>query len=143
LAGKINELAGREAEKGQGLKAGPEGQMAWDAKKRAQEFGNAYLAEAFSSIRDEALEEAALMVEADTHNVAGVTTKRGFALAATIRAQKRKICPRCGRPFRGNGWDGINAHWKANHLDVMSYEEAWDLIQNEDFESIRNAAASQ
>jgi hypothetical protein len=40
----------------------------------------------------------------------------------------QKVCPECGHEFQGNGWDGIDAHWKANHAHVMSYEVAWPLI---------------
>ena len=37
-------------------------------------------------------------------------------------------CPECGYEFQGNGWDGIDAHWKSKHEAVMSYKEAWPLI---------------
>jgi len=43
-----------------------------------------------------------------------------------------KVCPQCGHVFNGNGWDGIDAHWRAKNLgheNIMSYEEAWPLIQ--------------
>jgi hypothetical protein len=39
-----------------------------------------------------------------------------------------KVCPECGHEFQGNGWDGIDGHWKAKHPHVMGYEEAWPLI---------------
>jgi hypothetical protein len=39
------------------------------------------------------------------------------------------VCPECGHVFQGNGWDGIDAHWRAHHGAVMPYEEAWPLIQ--------------
>jgi hypothetical protein len=39
-----------------------------------------------------------------------------------------KICPECGYRFRGQGWDGIDAHWRSRHESVMPYEEAWPLI---------------
>jgi hypothetical protein len=42
---------------------------------------------------------------------------------------ERKVCPECQHTFRGNGWDGIDAHWKSRHGEVMSYEEAWPLIR--------------
>jgi len=41
-----------------------------------------------------------------------------------------KICPECGREFQGNGWDGIDAHWKANHENIMPYRDAWPLIES-------------
>jgi hypothetical protein len=40
-----------------------------------------------------------------------------------------KICPLCGHEFQGNGWDGIDAHWRAHHEHEMPYEQAWPLIQ--------------
>jgi hypothetical protein len=39
-----------------------------------------------------------------------------------------KACPECGHRFRGYGWDGIDAHWRATHADLLPYEEAWPLI---------------
>jgi hypothetical protein len=41
-----------------------------------------------------------------------------------------KTCPECGHRFQGNGWDGIDAHWKAKHDAVMAYEEAWPLLKS-------------
>jgi hypothetical protein len=40
-----------------------------------------------------------------------------------------KRCPECGHAFRGNGWDGIDAHWRARHERTMPYEEAWPHIE--------------
>lgn len=42
---------------------------------------------------------------------------------------EKKVCPECGHVFKGNGWDGIDAHWKSKHEDVMPYEEAWPLLK--------------
>jgi hypothetical protein len=42
--------------------------------------------------------------------------------------QGPRICPMCGHEFRGNGWDGIDAHWRARHEDVRSYEHFWDTL---------------
>lgn len=41
-----------------------------------------------------------------------------------------KVCPECGHMFKGNGWDGIDAHWKSKHEAVMPYEEAWQLLKS-------------
>jgi hypothetical protein len=41
----------------------------------------------------------------------------------------KKICPLCGHEFQGNGWDGIDAHWRAHHESEIPYEKAWPLIQ--------------
>ncbi len=31
---------------------------------------------------------------------------------------ERKVCPECGHVFQGNGWDGIDAHWRAKHEGI-------------------------
>lgn len=40
-----------------------------------------------------------------------------------------KVCPECQHTFQGNGWDGIDAHWRAKHEQIMPYEEAWPLVK--------------
>ena len=40
-----------------------------------------------------------------------------------------KSCPECGHVFKGNGWGGIDAHWRARHVHIMSYSMAWPLIK--------------
>jgi len=40
------------------------------------------------------------------------------------------ICPGCDHQFRGIGFDGIDAHWRAKHESVMPYAEAWPLIRS-------------
>lgn len=48
----------------------------------------------------------------------------------SVRASRQpKVCPECQHVFQGNGWDGIDAHWKAKHESAMPYKEAWPLIQ--------------
>lgn len=47
----------------------------------------------------------------------------------TPEPQASKICPECGHVFRGAGWGGIDAHWKALHLGIMAYEIAWPIIR--------------
>jgi hypothetical protein len=39
-----------------------------------------------------------------------------------------RVCPLCGHQFQGNGWDGIDAHWRSRHRDVMSYEAFWQSL---------------
>ncbi len=41
----------------------------------------------------------------------------------------RKVCPECGHVFQGNGWDGIDAHWRSKHEHIMPYERAWPLLR--------------
>lgn len=52
----------------------------------------------------------------------------------------RKVCPECGHVFQGNGWDGIDAHWRSKHERVMPYVEAWPLIQNGSYPSESQSA---
>ncbi len=40
-----------------------------------------------------------------------------------------KVCPECGHRFQGNGWDGIDAHWRSKHEDVMPYSKAWPMLK--------------
>jgi len=40
-----------------------------------------------------------------------------------------KVCPECGHAFKGTGWGGMDAHWKAKHENIMPYEEAWPHIK--------------
>ncbi len=37
-------------------------------------------------------------------------------------------CPVCGQIFQGNGWDGIDARWRASHEDIMPYEKFWTSL---------------
>ncbi len=53
--------------------------------------------------------------------------KGGVALS---QERESKICPECGHEFQGNGWDGIDAHWRAKHENVMPYEKAWPLLSS-------------
>jgi hypothetical protein len=39
------------------------------------------------------------------------------------------VCPECGHQFKGHGFDGIDAHWRARHEAVLPYREAWPLIK--------------
>jgi len=44
-----------------------------------------------------------------------------------------KVCPECGHEFQGNGWDGIDGHWRSKHTDIMSYEQAWPIISSGEY----------
>lgn len=37
----------------------------------------------------------------------------------------KRVCPICRHVFQGNGWDGIDAHWRAHHGALVPYEEFW------------------
>ncbi len=49
--------------------------------------------------------------------------------------EAQKVCPECGHVFQGNGWDGIDAHWRSKHEGVMPYEEAWPLLRDGNYSS--------
>lgn len=42
-------------------------------------------------------------------------------------------CPICGHIFQGNGWDGIDAHYRAKHekKDNEPYEIWWGRMCDE------------
>ena len=54
-------------------------------------------------------------------------------LKQIVRPDAPKVCPECSHQFQGSGWDGIDAHWRAKHEDVMPYEDAWPLLKNGDY----------
>jgi hypothetical protein len=39
-----------------------------------------------------------------------------------------RVCPSVGHAFRGNGWDGMDAHWRSKHEHVMPYERFWSSL---------------
>lgn len=45
-----------------------------------------------------------------------------------MEMKEAKVCPECGHRFQGNGWDGIDAHWRSKHESIMPYREAWSLL---------------
>lgn len=42
-----------------------------------------------------------------------------------LLAASQKVCPLCGHVFKGHGWDGVDAHWKAHHEAEMPYQAFW------------------
>lgn len=54
-------------------------------------------------------------------------------IQTTTNDQNSKVanlCPECGHQFKGHGFDGIDAHWRARHEAVMPYKQAWPLIKS-------------
>jgi hypothetical protein len=39
-----------------------------------------------------------------------------------------RVCPECDHVFKGNGWDGIDAHWRSQHESLMKYEQFWESL---------------
>src|SRR5262245_58557983 len=44
---------------------------------------------------------------------------------AGIASDRPRVCPACRHEFQGNGWDGVDAHWRAHHETRMPYEAFW------------------
>jgi hypothetical protein len=58
--------------------------------------------------------------------------------AKTLASSKTlNKCPECGHVFQGQGWGGIDAHWRAHHNDIMRYEYAWPLISTEKYQPMK------
>lgn len=60
---------------------------------------------------------------------------------AVWNALNHKVYPECGYVFSTHGWDGIDAHWRAHHENVISYENAWKLIRQDKYVEIMLASA--
>jgi len=39
-----------------------------------------------------------------------------------------KVCPECRHEFQGNGWDGIDAHWRSKHESIRPYRDFFDTL---------------
>ncbi len=50
--------------------------------------------------------------------------------AGNPTAKVENVCPECGHQFKGSGFDGIDAHWRARHEALMPYKKAWPLIKS-------------
>lgn len=73
----------------------------------------------------ERFEETARQIECDEDEAKFNAVLKKIAKAET----GPKVCPECGHVFKGSGWDGIDAHWKAKHEGIMPYENAWPLLK--------------
>ncbi|MGI9310320.1 MAG: class I adenylate-forming enzyme family protein [bacterium] len=81
----------------------------------------------------------AVVLKQFPRNVAGKVLKRTLREEYGARAclccekgipkERPRVCPVCRHQFQGNGWDGIDAHWRAKHeKDVMQYEDFWNAL---------------
>lgn len=71
------------------------------------------------------------VIEPKERVVVGKIQEISMQNACLCCAKKQKverpcICPECGHVFQGNGWDGIDAHWRSKHEHVMTYRDFWD-----------------
>jgi hypothetical protein len=77
------------------------------------------------------VEECRMIPVAPSKIRAAIATKGCLCCAGCLPSTGPRICPVCGKTFQGNGWDGIDAHWrghKTGHLDLMPYEEFWKSL---------------
>ena len=51
-----------------------------------------------------------------------------YCCEKNVPLNRPRLCPECGHGFQGNGWDGIDAHWRSKHEDVMPYEKFWASV---------------
>jgi hypothetical protein len=108
-----------------------------------QKNGNGYIIDVklfHAAVRDSLndylqliVDPASLILRSNLWNkmdrICRVRNARGAVYEAAEDTLGKKICPECGHEFAGNGWDGVDAHWKRNHDRVMPYKEAWPLIE--------------
>ena len=63
-----------------------------------------------------------------------------FSDVAPARDQTKtikKMCPECDHLFKGNGFEGIDRHWRAKHEDdIMPFEKAWPLIKSGKYQPV-------
>jgi len=50
-----------------------------------------------------------------------------------VGPSEKHVCPECGYRFNGTGFDGIDAHWRSRHENIMPYAEAWPLIKSDSY----------
>ncbi len=48
-----------------------------------------------------------------------------------VPIERPRVCPECRHVFKGKGWDGIDAHWKSKHEDIMPYKAFWESLCEE------------
>jgi hypothetical protein len=48
-----------------------------------------------------------------------------------VPVSPQKTCPICSHHFQGNGWDGVDAHWRSKHEAFMPYQNFWDALCRE------------
>jgi hypothetical protein len=71
-----------------------------------------------------------VVVQFEMHTGSTAPQICGKLLDMTKNIDHAKSCPECDHQFQGNGWDGIDAHWRSQHAHIMRYEDAWPLIQS-------------
>lgn len=68
--------------------------------------------------------------------------RRVWSRAPGAAERAENICPECGHRFKGAGYDGIDAHWRARHEHVMPYTEAWLLIKSGSYDTSKHGKRS-
>ena len=80
----------------------------------------------------------AVISEPDSNKELLEMTAKTLESAKTLASSKTpKKCPECGHVFQGQGWGGIDAHWRAHHENIMPYEDAWRLISTAKYQRMK------
>ena len=64
----------------------------------------------------------------ESENSNGQFHKNCICCAHNTPMKGPRVCPLCNHVFQGNGWDGIDAHWRAHHEKIMPYEIFWNSL---------------
>ena len=56
--------------------------------------------------------------------------RSGLLRILPMLGERPRVCSLCGHIFKGNGWDGVDPHYKARHeRDTgIEYEQWWSSI---------------
>lgn len=60
----------------------------------------------------------------------GAPVRSCLCCEARIPYSRPRTCPKCLHQFRGNGWDGIDAHWRSKHEHELPYAAFWSGLCN-------------
>ena len=74
------------------------------------------------------LEQSPIVLRPIVRKAVKSRNKRRTKRSSSDSPTQRK-CPECEHEFKGVGWGGVDAHWKAAHSKIMSYDEAWPIIK--------------
>jgi len=63
-----------------------------------------------------------------THNKIHCLTQQ--SVSETVwKVLTHNVCPECGEIFAQDDWLGLENHWQGHHTEVISYADAWTLIE--------------
>ena len=51
-----------------------------------------------------------------------------FCCTKNQKEERPRVCPECSHAFAGNGWDGIDSHWRSKHEHIVPYKDFWNSL---------------